>query len=70
MCMCLCLNGGNFYYLLQKISSVVTICVDLSDVEATQQQLESVGPVHLLVNNAAVSDMQPFIDVTPDTYDR
>lgn len=37
---------------------------------AVQKQLESLGPIHLLVNNAAVADLQPFLEVTPDSYDR
>lgn len=47
-----------------------TICVDIADVKAVQEQLESVGPINLLVNNAAVTDLQPFLEVTPDTFDR
>lgn len=47
-----------------------TICVDISDVAAVKKQLESLGPIHLLVNNAAVADLQPFLEVTPDAYDR
>ncbi|KAL5473500.1 hypothetical protein EMCRGX_G027990 [Ephydatia muelleri] len=56
--------------LKKEIISVKTICVDISDMTAVQKQLESLGPIHLLVNNAAVADLQPFLEVTPDSYDR
>ncbi|KAL0595765.1 L-xylulose reductase [Plecturocebus cupreus] len=46
------------------------VCVDLSDWEATEQALGSVGPVDLLVNNAAVALLQPFLEVTKEAFDR
>lgn len=38
--------------------------MDLADWEATEQALGGVGPVDLLVNNAAVAFLQPFLEVT------
>ncbi|XP_012888570.1 PREDICTED: carbonyl reductase [NADPH] 2-like [Dipodomys ordii] len=49
---------------------VEPVCVDLGDWEATGQALGSVGPVDLLVNNAAVALRQPFLEVTKDFFDR
>ncbi|KAG5202980.1 hypothetical protein JEQ12_002563 [Ovis aries] len=46
-----------------------TVCVDLADWEATEQALGGVGPVDLLVNNAAVAFLQPFLEVTKEAYD-
>ena len=46
-----------------------TVCVDLADWEATEQALGAVGPVDLLVNNAAVACRQPFLEVTKEAYD-
>ncbi|KAI4533776.1 hypothetical protein MG293_016795 [Ovis ammon polii] len=46
-----------------------TVCVDLADWEATEQALRGVGPVDLLVNNAAVAFLQPFLEVTKEAYD-
>lgn len=48
---------------------VETVCVDLADWEATEQALSSVGPVDLLVNNAAVALLQPFLEVTKEAFD-
>ncbi|XP_069887782.1 carbonyl reductase [NADPH] 2-like isoform X2 [Dipodomys merriami] len=49
---------------------VEPVCVDLGDWEATGRALGSVGPVDLLVNNAAVALRQPFLEVTKDFFDR
>ncbi|ELK38333.1 L-xylulose reductase [Myotis davidii] len=48
---------------------VETVCVDLGDWEATERALGSVGPVDLLVNNAAVALLQPFLEVTKEACD-
>lgn len=48
---------------------VEPVCVDLADWEATEQALGSVGPVDLLVNNAAVALLQPFLEVTKEACD-
>lgn len=46
------------------------MCVDLGDWEATERALGNVGPVDLLVNNAATLLTQPFLEVTKDVFDR
>lgn len=48
---------------------VETVCVDLADWETTEKALSSVGPVDLLVNNAAVALLQPFLEVTKEACD-
>ncbi|XP_008574498.1 PREDICTED: carbonyl reductase [NADPH] 2-like [Galeopterus variegatus] len=56
--------------LSKECPGVEPVCVDLGDWEATEQALGSVGPVDLLVNNAAVVLMQPFLEVTKEAFDR
>lgn len=46
------------------------VCVDLGDWEATEKALGGVGPVDLLVNNAAVALMKPFLETTKEVFDR
>lgn len=46
------------------------MCLDVSDVETVQKTLSSVGKVDMLVNNAGVTSLQSFLDVTPDEYDK
>lgn len=53
-----------------QVNTITTVCVDLADLDATKKAVESLGPIHLLVNNAGVVVLQPFLDVTPETYDR
>lgn len=46
------------------------MCVDLGDWDATEKALGGIGPVDLLVNNAALVIMQPFLEVTKEAFDR
>ena len=39
------------------------------DWQSAQNAVKSLGHIDLLVNNAGVSDLSPFIDVTMDSYD-
>uniref|UniRef100_A0AAQ5YN87 Ketoreductase domain-containing protein n=1 Tax=Amphiprion ocellaris TaxID=80972 RepID=A0AAQ5YN87_AMPOC len=55
--------------LLQECASITPVCVDLSDWGATEAALQDVGPIDLLVNNAACANLQPFLEVTPDKFD-
>ncbi|XP_071968396.1 L-xylulose reductase-like [Engystomops pustulosus] len=56
--------------LAQECPGVETVCVDLGDWPATEEALSSIGPVDLLVNNAAVAHEQPFLEITQDSFDR
>ncbi|KAI5934076.1 L-xylulose reductase isoform X2 [Manis javanica] len=55
--------------LVRECPGVEPVCVDLGNWEATEQALGSVGPVDLLVNNAAVALLQPFLEVTKEACD-
>lgn len=46
------------------------MCVDVSDIEATKKAVEKFQPIHLLVNNAGVTELQPFLEVTPEAYEQ
>lgn len=54
---------------LQVGDGVTTVCVDVSDIERTRSEVERLGPIHLLVNNAGVTELQPFLEVTTEAYD-
>ncbi|XP_063309471.1 L-xylulose reductase [Pelobates fuscus] len=56
--------------LSRECPGVETICVDLADWSATEAALSSVGPVDLLVNNAGVAKLQPFLEVTEEVFDQ
>ncbi|XP_077959392.1 L-xylulose reductase [Gasterosteus aculeatus] len=55
--------------LVQECASIIPVCVDLADWGATEAALLDVGPIDLLVNNAAYASLQPFLEVTPDQFD-
>jgi L-xylulose reductase len=42
----------------------------VSDLPAVEAVVNGAGPIHLLVNNAGVSQLQSVLDTTPDAYDR
>ncbi|KAL7989505.1 hypothetical protein Chor_012171 [Crotalus horridus] len=42
---------------------IQTLCVDLADWEATEAALSTVEDIDLLVNNAAVAVLQPFLEI-------
>ena len=48
---------------------VVPVCVDVLDIAKTRDEPKDIGPVDLLVNNAGVSTLQSFLEVTPEDYD-
>lgn len=54
---------------LREETGCETICVDLDDLAATQHALAAAGDVDLLVNNAGVSILEPFLDVTVAAFD-
>ncbi|XP_025783480.1 L-xylulose reductase [Puma concolor] len=56
--------------LSKECPGIQTVCVDLGDWDATERALGNVGPVDLLVNNAAVAPLQPFLEVTKEVFDR
>ncbi|KAM5217030.1 L-xylulose reductase [Hipposideros larvatus] len=60
---------GDLDSLVVECPGVEPVCVDLGDWEATERALGSVGPVDLLVNNAAVALLQPFLEVTKEAFD-
>ncbi|CAO2646435.1 Carbonyl reductase [NADPH] 2 [Lemmus lemmus] len=55
---------------LPQCPGIEPVCVDLGDWEATEKALGNIGPVDLLVNNAAVALVQPFIESTKEVFDR
>ncbi len=47
-----------------------TIAVDLADLEATRTAVRANLPFDLLVNCAGMTALQPFVDLTLETFDR
>lgn len=47
-----------------------TIAVDLVDVAATQTAVEALEPIDLLVNNAGVAILEPFLETSVEAFDK
>ena len=59
------------YFLFPlKEPSIIPVEVDLTDWDATRKAVEGVGPIHLLVNNAGVAEITPFLQTTKAEMDR
>ncbi|XP_068920034.1 carbonyl reductase [NADPH] 2-like [Petaurus breviceps papuanus] len=56
--------------LSKECPGLETVCVDLGDWEATEHALGNIGPIDLLVNNAAVLLPEPFLEVSKEAFDR
>jgi NAD(P)-dependent dehydrogenase (short-subunit alcohol dehydrogenase family) len=46
-----------------------TVCVDLADALAAREAARQVQPVDLLVNNAGLVELQPFLETTVEAFD-
>ena len=56
--------------LKQESPGIQTLLADVSDIKSTITLLQPFLPIHLLVNNAGVGCLQPFLEVTEEEYDR
>lgn len=48
---------------------IETICADLTNWNATRKIVQSVLPIDLLVNNAGVAVLKPFLEATAEDFD-
>jgi L-xylulose reductase len=59
----------NLDSLKSECPDIRTVCVDLSDWDATKKAVEDIGPIDLLVNNAGVLQLHSFLEVEPQKFD-
>lgn len=59
----------NLESLKSEIPSVETICVDLSDWEATRETVKAIEAVDFLVNNAGITLIKSFLETTKEDID-
>lgn len=55
---------------LQEEIGCETIVAELGDAEAARQAAEEAGKIDLLVNNAAIAILEPFLKTTVETWDK
>ncbi len=53
-----------------KASAVPVDVTDLASIESMVEAATASGPIDILVNNAAVFDMAPIVEITEESYDR
>ncbi len=54
----------------ERASAVPVDVTDLGSIEAMVEAATASGPIDILVNNAAVFDMAPIVEITEASYDR
>ncbi|XP_022095506.1 L-xylulose reductase-like [Acanthaster planci] len=54
--------------LKKEVPSIHTICEDLQDRQATKVAVENIGAIDLLVNNAAICVLEPFLEVSHEQF--
>ncbi|XP_076623274.1 L-xylulose reductase [Colletes latitarsis] len=65
----LCKTKENLETLYKEDPSIQSLCVDLLDWNATKKAIQSVLPIDLLVNNAGVARLEPFLKATEEDFD-
>ncbi|PNY79924.1 glucose 1-dehydrogenase [Deinococcus koreensis] len=55
---------------LSRETGCVGVAVDLGSADGARRAAKTAGPVDLLVNNAGIALLQPFLDTTPDAFDQ
>ncbi|CAF1047609.1 unnamed protein product [Rotaria sp. Silwood1] len=58
----------NLNELAAQNNNIIPVCVDLSDWKATKEAIKSHLPIQLLVNNAAISILDSFLEIKPDDF--
>jgi len=53
----------------ENSKSLQTICFDLENVSEMEHKLESIGPVHILLNNAGVFQRKSWLESSTDDFD-
>lgn len=62
-------RGAGDLATLAAETGAETIVADLADVAATREAVAGAGPIDLLVNNAGITILQPFLETTPEAFD-
>ncbi|KAB7506493.1 L-xylulose reductase [Armadillidium nasatum] len=55
--------------LEKEHSNIKTFQLDLTDWDKTRKTIESILPIHLLINNAGMNLLAPVLEATPEDFD-
>jgi len=56
--------------LKQEAPGIQIVHADVSDIKSTVALVEKLTPIHLLVNNAGITKLQSFLEITKEVYDQ
>ncbi|KAL1453043.1 hypothetical protein WDU94_007219 [Cyamophila willieti] len=59
---------SNLELLKHKYPQIQIVQVDLQDWESTRREVSKLGPVDILINNAGVAILQPFLDIDENSF--
>ncbi|KAL3870404.1 hypothetical protein ACJMK2_038472 [Sinanodonta woodiana] len=69
-CVAMSKTQENLDSLRNEVPGIQTVVVDLADWTATRHALEKIGKIDLLVNNAGIMIMSPFLETTKEDLDK
>lgn len=55
---------------LKEEIDCITITADLADADAARAAAEEAGPIDLLVNNAGIAILEPFMEMSVESFDK
>jgi hypothetical protein len=59
-----------FLFVRQIGDQCIPVLCDISDVEDIKRKLTAAGDIDLVVNNAGIAYLTPFLDTNPDEWDQ
>lgn len=61
---------ANLESLKQECPSINIICVDIGNWTEAREAVKKITPIHHLVNNAAYAEIAPFLEASPECFDK
>ncbi|KAK2714181.1 D-erythrulose reductase-like [Artemia franciscana] len=62
-------NESHLAKLVDEEKSIHPVCCDLTDWDSTKLKVAGIGQIDLLVNNAGVGKLEPFLIASSDAFD-
>lgn len=56
-------------FTLDKVKGIIPVLCDVADCDATRKIVQSLGPIHLLVNNAGITRLGSFLEFSMKDFE-